>query len=120
MARAHVHYNRRIPMPLNLEPGTTLEQYRISRSSDGAAWARCTRPTTRSSAGRWRSRSCRATLADDPERLRRFTQEAKAASALNHPSILTIYDVDEVDGHPFLVTEFIDGQTLRERLRQAG
>ena len=50
------------------------------------------------------------------ERLRRFTQEAKAASALNHPSILTIHDVDEVDGHPFLVTEFIEGQTLRERL----
>ena len=51
-----------------------------------------------------------ATLAHDAERLRRFTQEAKAASALNHPSILTIYDVDEVDGHPFLVTEFIDGR----------
>src|SRR6185312_11950993 len=55
-------------------------------------------------------------LADDAERLRRFTQEARAASALNHPSILTIYDVDEVGGHPFLVTEFIDGQTLRARL----
>ena len=56
-------------------------------------------------------------LAADPERLRRFTQEAKAASALNHPSILTIHDVDEVDGQPFLVTEFIDGHTLRERMR---
>ena len=42
-------------------------------------------------------------LAGDAERLRRFTQEAKAASALNHPSILTIYDVDEVDGQPFLL-----------------
>jgi Tol biopolymer transport system component len=60
------------------------------------------------------------TLARDAERLQRFTQEAKAASALNHPSILTIYDVDEIDGHPFLVTEFIDGQTLRERLREGG
>ena len=59
-------------------------------------------------------------LAADAERLRRFTQEAKAASALNHPSILTIYDVDDVDGQPFLVTEFIEGQTLRERLRRGG
>ena len=61
-----------------------------------------------------------AGLAGDAERLRRFTQEAKAASALNHPSILTIYDVDEVDGQPFLVSEFIEGQTLRERLRRGG
>jgi eukaryotic-like serine/threonine-protein kinase len=37
---------------------------------------------------------------------------------LNHPSILTIYDVDEVDGQPFLVSEFIEGHTLRERLRR--
>jgi hypothetical protein len=50
-----------------------------------------------------------ARLAGDAERLRRFTQEAKAASALHHPSILTIYDVDEVDGQPFLVSEFIEG-----------
>jgi serine/threonine protein kinase/WD40 repeat protein len=52
----------------------------------------------------------------DQERLRRFKQEAKAASALNHPNILTIHEVGEVDGHHFIATEFIDGETLRTSL----
>jgi eukaryotic-like serine/threonine-protein kinase len=54
---------------------------------------------------------------DDRERLRRFEQEARAASALNHPNILTIHEIGAADGHRFIATEFIEGQTLRERLR---
>jgi eukaryotic-like serine/threonine-protein kinase len=56
-------------------------------------------------------------FAQDKERMRRFEQEARAVSALNHPNILTIYEISDVDGHRFIVTEFIEGQTLRERLR---
>jgi Tol biopolymer transport system component/tRNA A-37 threonylcarbamoyl transferase component Bud32 len=56
----------------------------------------------------------------DEERLRRFKQEAKAASALNHPNILTIHEVGEADGYHFIATEFIDGETLRGSLRRAG
>jgi serine/threonine protein kinase/tetratricopeptide (TPR) repeat protein len=57
-------------------------------------------------------------LARDRDRLRRFHQEARAASSLNHPHILVVHDFGELDGRPYLVTELIEGETLRERLRQ--
>ena len=56
----------------------------------------------------------------DEERLRRFKQEAKSASALNHPNILTIHEVGEADGHHFIATEFIDGESLRAALDRTG
>jgi eukaryotic-like serine/threonine-protein kinase len=52
----------------------------------------------------------------DAGRVRRFEQEARAASALNHPNILTIFEIGEADGAHYIATEFIDGQTLREYL----
>ncbi|HMH07556.1 MAG TPA: protein kinase, partial [Terriglobales bacterium] len=52
----------------------------------------------------------------DPERLRRFEQEARAAGALNHPNILVVYDIGTHDGAPYLVTELLEGATLRDRL----
>jgi serine/threonine protein kinase len=52
----------------------------------------------------------------DAGRVRRFEQEARAASALNHPNILTIFEIGEANGTHYIATEFIDGQTLREWL----
>ena len=52
----------------------------------------------------------------DEDRVRRFIQEAKAASALNHPNIITIYEIGEVNGTHFIATEFISGLTLRQQL----
>ena len=59
-----------------------------------------------------------AELADSADRLRRFEQEARAASALNHPNILTVHDVGTHEGKPYLVTELLEGLSLRERLSQ--
>lgn len=58
-------------------------------------------------------------VAEDEQRLQRFTQEARAVSALNHPHILTIYEIGSSENIRFIATEFIEGQTLRRRL-QAG
>src|SRR5262249_10304341 len=75
----------------------------------------------------WRARDTRldrdvaikllaAEFAKDADRFRRFVQEAKAASALNHPNIITIYEIGQVDDRHFIAAEFIEGQTLRQQM----
>jgi serine/threonine protein kinase len=77
----------------------------------------------------WRARDTRlnrevaikvlpASLANDADRLRRFEQEARAAGCLNHPNILTIYDLGTHDGSPYIVSELLDGAELRAPLRE--
>jgi Tol biopolymer transport system component/tRNA A-37 threonylcarbamoyl transferase component Bud32 len=57
-------------------------------------------------------------LSSDQSRMKRFVQEARTASSLNHPNILTIYEIEEVDSTHLIATEFIDGETLRERINR--
>ncbi len=57
-------------------------------------------------------------LAESPERKARFEREAKAISQLNHPHICTLHDVGEQDGVDFIVMEYIEGETLAERLKK--
>src|SRR5688500_17098728 len=61
----------------------------------------------------------RGNVAQDEERMQRFVREAKSASALNHPNIITIYEIGETEDTHFIATEYIEGDTLRERLKGA-
>jgi serine/threonine protein kinase len=61
-----------------------------------------------------------AAFAQDPDRLARFEREAKAIAALSHPNILGIRDTGTHDGHPFVVTELLEGETLGARIGAAG
>src|SRR5215831_16715675 len=56
----------------------------------------------------------------DPERKRRFVQESKAASGLNHPNIITIYDIGQADGVDFIAMEFVEGKTLDRLIPRRG
>jgi Tol biopolymer transport system component len=62
----------------------------------------------------------RPASSSNPDHLRRFELEARAAAALNHPNIVAIYDVGQDDGSPYIVCELLEGQTLRKRLAEGG
>src|SRR6266571_1646840 len=61
-----------------------------------------------------------ADLAHDQSRMRRFVQEARTASSLSHPNVAHIYEIEEIDGLHFIAMEYVDGETLRERMSRGG
>jgi serine/threonine-protein kinase len=59
-------------------------------------------------------------LSGDPDQLERFRREARAAARLSHPHVVTVIDAGDDDGHPFIVFEFVDGETLKSRIKRLG
>src|SRR6266403_811860 len=100
--------------------GTSLNQYRIIASigAGGMGEVFCARDTrlNRDVAVKILPRDFVA----DADRLRRFEQEAKTLAALNHPNVLTIHDAGVHEGAPYLVSELLEGKTLREEMNCSG
>jgi Tol biopolymer transport system component len=100
-----------------LSPGATLARYRIiakiGAGGMGEVYQAQDTELGRSVALKFLS----SDVAQHPNRLKRFIFEAKAASALNHPNILTVYEIGRVDEDTFIATEFVEGVTLRRHMR---
>ena len=97
-----------------LAPTTRLGCYEIVALLGTGVWAKCIGRGTRDCIGRWPSKFSRL-----PEIRKRFEREARAISSLNHPNVCTLYDVGYQDGVEYLVMEYLEGETLRSRLRRS-
>ena len=102
-----------------LEPPTTLSHYRIVSKLGAGGMGEVYLAQDTKLDRKVALKILPTDVAAKRHRMQRFVQEAKAASALNHPNIITIYEIDEIDSRHFIALEFIDGKTLRQRLRHA-
>jgi eukaryotic-like serine/threonine-protein kinase len=106
------------PLPRKLEPGTRLEEYEIQSLLGAGGMGEVYRARDLLLRREVAIKVLPAMLSNDPERLRRFEQEATAAAALSHPNILAIHRLGSYAGAPYLVSELLEGETLREQLRR--
>jgi len=94
--------------------GRSLAQYRITAAIGAGGMGEVYRATDARLGRDVAIKVLPSATAADPERRQRFEQEARAASALNHPNILTVYDIGEADGTTYIAMELVEGKTLRE------
>src|SRR5271169_699564 len=101
-----------------LTPGTILRQYEIRSPLGAGGMGEVYRAYDTRLNREVAIKVLPESLTSDPDRLRRFEQEARAAAALNHPNILAVYQMATHEGVSYMVSELLDGETLRERLRR--
>src|SRR5205807_4353928 len=101
-----------------LKPGTILGQYEIRSPLGAGGMGEVYRAHDTRLDREVAIKVLPESLTADPDRLRRFEQEARAAAALNHPNILAVYQMATHEGVSYMVSELLDGETLRERLRR--
>jgi serine/threonine protein kinase len=103
-------------MSINLAPGTLLGRYKIVAPLDAGAMGAVYRAADTFINREVALKILKPELASDSERLHRFEQEVQAAGALKHPNIMVVYDVGVHEGLPYVVSELLEGETLRKRI----
>jgi Tol biopolymer transport system component len=116
MARFYFGLHLYNPQRLALTPGARLGPYEIVSALGAGGMGEVYRARDPRLSREVAIKVLPGGLSSDPERLQRFEQEARAAAALNHPNILALYDIGTHDGAPYLVTELLEGATLREQM----
>ena len=106
------------PLPTRLEKGTRLGDYEIQSLLGAGGMGEVYRARDLRLRREVAVKVLPAVVSSDSERLRRFEQEATAAAALNHPNILAVHQLGTYAGTPYLVSELLEGETLREQLRR--
>ena len=106
------------PLTVRLEKGTRLGDYEIQSLLGAGGMGEVYRARDLRLRRNVAVKVLPAVVSSDPERLRRFEQEATAAAALNHPNILAVHQLDTYAGTPYLVSELLEGETLREQIRR--
>src|SRR5690242_13958803 len=99
-----------------LTPETTLGPYRVIAPIGAGGMGEVYRATDTRLSRDVAIKVLPAKVAADSDRLRRFEQEARATGMLNHPNILSIFDIGQHDSAPYVVSELLEGETLRERM----
>src|SRR6516165_8885867 len=116
-AVAHVAHTEASGQVAVLPPGTKLGLYVVQSLLGAGGMGEVYRARDASLKRDVAIKVLPASVSRDPDRLRRFQLEAEAAAALNHSNILSIFAIGQQDGSPYIVTELLEGETLRERLR---
>src|SRR5262245_47971123 len=102
---------------MTISPGTRLGPYEIVAPIGAGGMGQVYRARDKRLSRDVAVKVIAPSFSTDPDRVRRFEQEARAAAALNHPNIVAVYDVGTHEGVPYVVSELLQGETLRERLR---